>query len=1310
MDIYTTDNLTKQSVENNVLSDYSFIDNTEQLNNYVFIIKNKVSLDMLFQINKQYLNKSKMDLLMLYIMFGELIEDFRLVNDDGDKELIIQSVIEGNPEFFNDNLIENVFSNLDFTTQDNDTILLPDGNQNLFLSFVNNVFKQLVPFVSQLKISQFAESIKNDTFNWNFIQFKDYFKNFFGMEITNNIFGINNNILYDFIKIPQNYIKSKLTEYNFFEYNYCTRLDQEKRLVAISKELGDNLMKNTSVKLTDFEIQNISYNTTVKLQKTFPLQYIFDNLVPTEQIPFISFGQFFKIHSSFQINESFENSTTTMDDVIKLNVLEKDSYSVKTLKYNVDSLIMAHSNQQDSELLKTICLLKLKLSTPQTVNIKGVFVVKNQEFNKYIMSHLVLVNPTFSNYLLKQDNITQTTKKTDLVRSSLLLYFFIPDRVDKMTISITPRKNKEITIKVNGPDMNAVNTCKEIMGRLISIYNKEFDSLFTFYKKYISSFEKQLKEFDKVIVNPSMLLRQQLPDVFESRYSSLCELERNPIIIDINKLDEIPGFNPTAAMLNNQGNLEALNTILNSHTKFMLFPKDDSFVQRRWFYCSKNIGLIENKLSNKNVLPYLPCCFDKPQKNTERYKNYFANKPPVKDKKYNLSRFLTTSKFASVNQHAIMSEIQELFSQELGNQTIVRKGVMTTTDSVLECILMGLYNDDFNSMNEVEKKNKIYQDRQSLISLEYNVARQEMWDFTNDEITSFLRDENRYIDPAYFIRILEKFYNCKIYLIVKEKAKTFISSPRNVNGHFINKSTIEKPCIILYQHYGGIWSNVKKTELVGIYNPPLKTFTFNFKQSSLFIKQMEKCFRQTNVFFINQKILKPQSIPSGNIVKQYIDLYGKTLGIMLDTGLVIILTIPIAPLDVPLMSLDTLYTPNSLESFTGKVGIKQDLRSNVVIVALDERSIVILDTTILLENVPQQPIDFNIISTKTITDGEQFKDLKKFSLLLKEYIITLYSKWLINNKKVHSTLVFSQYFNKLVKITPNTTSLFVFNYLIKDNPNTIKVPDETTFDAIFTTIDLLMRRVKINEYKDVEYFKKYYENIQDFIQYPEVVIIKGQRFLNQWYNIKENLWEFSSKIIVPVKDELINIDGKVYIKQPTMSLNNALYISKQWENTGVVETDGEVDNLIYYITYNNNNDLTSFYKKGNLQNNHKITLMGFVKKFQKTRFVSLLDYSLNKKQYFYRLKGINYIVQPCTDVFSAMKCSLFWAKFGFNAVNVKSMIHDVHYKTNLYKVNNDSGIINTMDILPGIDSGYTLSVAAVNILGVSYFMSLLPLK
>ena len=62
----------------------------------------------------------------------------------------------------------------------------------------------------------------------------------------------------------------------------------------------------------------------------------------------------------------------------------------------------------------------------------------------------------------------------------------------------------------------------------------------------------------------------------------------------------------------------------------MRFPKEEiqgSFP--KYYICEDNIskfpGLRDNPFSNNDVLPYIPCCYEKDQKNIEgsKYRNYY---------------------------------------------------------------------------------------------------------------------------------------------------------------------------------------------------------------------------------------------------------------------------------------------------------------------------------------------------------------------------------------------------------------------------------------------------------------------------------------------------------------------------------------------------------------------------------------------------------------------------------------------------------------------------------------------------------------
>jgi hypothetical protein len=97
--------------------------------------------------------------------------------------------------------------------------------------------------------------------------------------------------------------------------------------------------------------------------------------------------------------------------------------------------------------------------------------------------------------------------------------------------------------------------------------------------------------------------------------------------------------------------------------------------------------LILNTLSNRDVYPYIPCCFAKDQKNKDKsyYKVYYEGQEIEEGEQ---QRIITTNKLVQKDKFALIpSNLKILFDTFDDSYEYLRKGVSRGKNSFIECIL-----------------------------------------------------------------------------------------------------------------------------------------------------------------------------------------------------------------------------------------------------------------------------------------------------------------------------------------------------------------------------------------------------------------------------------------------------------------------------------------------------------------------------------------------------------------------------------------------------------------------------------------------
>ena len=260
----------------------------------------------------------------------------------------------------------------------------------------------------------------------------------------------------------------------------------------------------------------------------------------------------------------------------------------------------------------------------------------------------------------------------------------------------------------------------------------KIDSTLNFYQKYINlkvettTFETQL------IKNKENALKLQAPDIFLSNYTRLCN--KPPVIIK----DE-------------EEQVES-ETVL----KFPIYGESDP----KFYSCPypdyKYPGLRENtKLSNKNIYPFVPCCYQRPQTKSKNYKMYYNQE--VYEQRINAGEIGKSLKILSSERlGALPSKIDKLLNFTT-NTKFYRYGTPLSKSSCLYIL-----NKVTNNQNSEQFIRSELAKRAELCKGEFNLL-------TVSEIANKIKDTSTYINPRYFKGALEDYYQLSYILFSKNK-------------------------------------------------------------------------------------------------------------------------------------------------------------------------------------------------------------------------------------------------------------------------------------------------------------------------------------------------------------------------------------------------------------------------------------------------------------------------------------------------------------------------------------------------------------
>lgn len=301
-----------------------------------------------------------------------------------------------------------------------------------------------------------------------------------------------------------------------------------------------------------------------------------------------------------------------------------------------------------------------------------------------------------------------------------------------------------------------------------SIYMRYIPQLAVLSQKYqlLAPTKKQLAE--KKIKTKKKQLQELAPDLIVDGYARVCQCPYQPIIINP---EEIPAWTAQTFTIKGQ----------TYYRQVMEFPSADK--KQIWYFGCTNVespfpGVKKNKkMANLDKYPVVPCCYKKDQidpNSNSTYNEYFRGK--IKEKKIGKNEhFIGSDKPLKLDRTGyvrrsisdLLSKYKEANGQVHGPVNIVRLGVVHSPSSLIHCVLTAGNVTNYLQLDPEGKEIRVQQYRSVLANhIKAELLKQEMYDYTNQEILSKLSDNSVFLDPALFYRAIEEVFNINIFVFV----------------------------------------------------------------------------------------------------------------------------------------------------------------------------------------------------------------------------------------------------------------------------------------------------------------------------------------------------------------------------------------------------------------------------------------------------------------------------------------------------------------------------------------------------------------
>jgi len=879
--------------------------------------------------------------------------------------------------------------------------------------------------------------------------------------------------------------------------------------------------------------------------------------------------------------------------------------------------------------------LPLKFNKINETAISGEFFIFDIDIDDLIFSHMVL-NTDLLNIYLFQKEMTNPFA----IKKQLKLFFRSATRLldDEISSSVSfslsqnYAKGGEIVqisdgnnmrlpsgypyLRVNissAENLQVAERFVKIFTRLLEFYKQEKESIIRIYQSFIPELTKTkltnsiltTKKAGKILADTKInRLKNAAPELFISGYARKCLCHKQPISIPD---DEIKAWQNKTFIKDGE----------NRKRQVMKFPPNNPI----WnFVCPEDShpypGVKYNDLENKNEFPGLPCCFVNEQMKkgiNSNYNQIYVKGLRKKEKDVGTEHIDKTDKILGSDRYGLLpSSISDLISTYSPNSGIIlRRGVPRSPSSLLHCISIAVKDPKYLK-TKTGKEKEIYLEKLRKVitqSINPNLLKQEMYDFSDEEILSQLGNNNLFLDPNLFYRSIEDVYkNINIYVFAPsydeiERLKTksesigimqlprfkliYARAPRPKNMNILIYRTLGSESDNLEYPQCELIIDQREDEDIGLFESDMGNFLFNtYLQINKTISwelvndmgKIETLARENIYSKLNYYELFRRE-PT----KQYIDGFGKLRGLVVEHNeeelLMVIPSSQPENLDV-VKEIPRASLTNVLSFIRDPVAVskKEDQIDGLWFRILDivyGIYIPIIPTEDTL-GLPQGPT--NPLGEEEINIVPRIRKLQRDLDFIQQILIWIYLIALSTEK-----LNIRNFYQKYISVgtgSEKSEAVYDFKDVGRTFPEVKSVKD--AIDEMRKRVPTLFRGDKIYLYSQKfangtkyllsQYVKEYVNRFTqipkvitrkfisetDFIQYPAIVLFLSEKDLRNWLNTLDKLSFKNLQIFrdISVKNALQiepylyqSPDGHIYMVQNVIqgNLERALNVAWYWD-------------------------------------------------------------------------------------------------------------------------------------------------------------------
>lgn len=654
---------------------------------------------------------------------------------------------------------------------------------------------------------------------------------------------------------------------------------------------------------------------------------LFNYSVPAKYIPYITCTidskSMFKVYREFKINPEWLTLRLSNVMLFKVNTEKviRESIGINKYKHYTSAALVVTDDGRllctmdaavggDRYLTKSTFLERvmsvlpvMKMPVLQDNLILSHFVFPSQCFDPVIFADMLMMNETLNKFVVIDEFARASRTTTNSVYVKRIDGDGASSMILKQTVYAGEFGLKQVgewyvLCRMRTRRDNDAKAMQLLLARIMTFYNNEYDRLIDIYRKEIGSLfvpNLCIGAATKRITKIKGLkgLRAIEPEIFYPTFTRKCT--NPPIVVE------------RASDTKNQ---------------VMLFPtkgevgRDGSKIVPRLYTCAteahKYIGLRENDLPNKDLFPYVPCCFARDQftRAGSGYQVYFLDKYKQQKKQKiveeQIDEYVIRMPNGSIEQkpnvNLEFNEIGEAIPGQLhGLPSIVDRffqliamnplkkfelcSIRETKYSAIEAILFARGLVKYRKMRTSTINNRVGGYVQTILQnldAYAMAAKQELYDSSISEIKHLLSQQ---LSPSLFVHVIEILLDCNIFVFTNNG----LLIPKHSRMYLKFKPSRET--FLLFENQNGF------TEIIGIrdaYGPP-ESFKMVFGPNDTVTNQIFSVFRQMTLSYSNMKEITIQKISRMDVTEQVVDSHGKCRVIIIGGSITIVPSLPIPP-------------------------------------------------------------------------------------------------------------------------------------------------------------------------------------------------------------------------------------------------------------------------------------------------------------------------------------------------------------------------------------------------------------------------------